>query len=366
MKFFDRVARKALFSLDPETAHGMAIKALKSGLIKGTGRPANPSLQVKLWDLDFPNPIGMAAGFDKNAEVPDPLLELGFGATEVGTLTPLGQPGNPKPRMFRLVDDKGVINRLGFNNEGHAPARTRLAARKGKGGIIGVNVGANKDSADRTEDYVKGIETFADLASYFTINISSPNTPGLRDLQARDALDDLLARVLSKRDAMVDSVGRKVPVLLKIAPDVDEIGLDDICAVCIGRGVDGMIVSNTTLDRPDSLKSVAQKTEAGGLSGAPLFVKSTIALAKTRQRVGPAMPLIGVGGITDAASALEKIRAGANLVQFYSGFVYGGPSMIESMLLDMASLLKKRGATNLNDIRGETTQEWAQRELASA
>lgn len=364
MTLIDRLARKALFTLDPETAHGLAIKALKSGLVKPCGAASDPSLKVSLWDLDFPNPLGMAAGFDKNAEVPDPLLALGFGAAEVGTLTPLAQPGNPKPRMFRLVDDQGVINRLGFNNQGHGPARQRLQARKGKSGIVGVNVGANKDSTDRTEDYVKGIETFADLASYFTINISSPNTPGLRDLQARDALDDLLARVLNKRDSLADSVGRRVPVLLKIAPDVDEIGLDDICAVCIGRGVDGMIVSNTTLDRPDSLKSIAQKAEAGGLSGAPLFVKSTIALAKARQRVGPTMPLVGVGGVTDGASALEKIRAGANLVQFYSGLVYGGPPMVETMLQDMAQALKARGVSNLDEIRGETCKNWAQQELA--
>ena len=363
MSLQDSLVRKFLFSFSPESAHGLAITALKLGLAKGTGARSDPALEVKLWDLTFPNPIGMAAGFDKNAEVPDGLLGLGFGYVEVGTITPLAQPGNPKPRMFRLIADHAVINRLGFNNKGHAAARARLLARKGKGGIIGVNVGANKDSDDRTEDYVKGIEAFADVASYFTINISSPNTPGLRDLQARDALDDLLARSLSRRDKMTEAVGRRVPVLLKIAPDVDEFGLDDICAVAIARGIDGMIVSNTTLDRPDSLRSINLKTEAGGLSGAPLFAKSTIALAKTRQRVGPKLPLIGVGGITDARGALEKIRAGANLIQFYSGLVYGGTHMVEEMVGQIAAELKQGGHQSLEAIRGETAADWAAQSL---
>lgn len=362
---FDLLTRKALFTLDPETAHGLAINALKTGLIRGTTLPVDPALEVRLWDLTFPNPLGMAAGFDKNAAVPDAVLALGFGATEIGTITPLAQPGNPKPRMFRLVKDNAVINRLGFNNQGHAVAYQNLKARKSSKGIIGVNVGANKDSNDRTEDYVKGIAAFADIASYFAVNISSPNTPGLRDLQARDALDDLLARVLHERDRQTTRVGRKVPVLLKIAPDVDEFGLDDVCAVSLGRGVDGLIVSNTTLDRPARLRSKKLLAQAGGLSGAPLFAKSTIALAKTRQRVGPNMPLIGVGGVTDAISALEKIRAGANLVQFYSGLVYGGISMVPNMLLELSNELKTRGITSLDEIRGRTTADWAKLQLSS-
>ncbi|MCT4655912.1 MAG: quinone-dependent dihydroorotate dehydrogenase [Cohaesibacter sp.] len=357
------LAQKLLFTFSPENAHSLAIAALKMGLIKDLPAINDPRLRVKLWDLDFPNPLGMAAGFDKNAEVPDALLRLGFGAAEVGTLTPLAQPGNPKPRMFRLAKDEAVINRLGFNNEGHAPALHRLEQRKGNGGIVGVNVGANKDSEDRSADYVKGIETFASLASYFTINISSPNTPGLRDLQAREALDDLLGRCMDKRNEVTASAGRSVPVLLKIAPDVTEFGLDDICAVAIARGVDGMIVSNTTLDRYDSLKDVAQKSETGGLSGKPLFEKATIALAKTRQRVGPDMPLVGVGGVHDGISAIEKIRAGANLVQFYSSLVYGGPGMVRQMLVQMADYLSKVEATSLEDIRGQTTADWAAKEL---
>lgn len=365
MTLFDRLGRKVLFSFDPETAHGLAIRALKSGIVGRSDQAVDPRLTVNLWDLEFPNPLGMAAGFDKNAEVPDALLAIGFGSAEVGTLTPLAQPGNPKPRIFRLQEDKAVINRLGFNNDGHGPARNRLVARRNKSGIVGVNVGANKDSDDRSGDYVEGIRVFADLASYFTINISSPNTPGLRDLQAREALDDLLARVLEQRDSMVADVGRKVPILLKIAPDIDEVGLDDICSVVIARGVDGMIVSNTTLDRPDGLKSGAPKKEAGGLSGQPLFEKATIALAKTRQRIGPDMPLVGVGGVRDAHTALEKIRAGAHLVQFYSGLIYGGIGMVNSILREMSQELDKRGATSISELRGETTEKWAARELVN-
>ena len=283
----DSLTRKVLFSFNPEFAHKMAIMALKTGLVPGPKLPDYPALKVKLWDLEFPNPLGMAAGFDKNAEVPDATLAIGFGATEIGTVTPLPQPGNPKPRLFRLIDDDAVINRMGFNNEGHAAAHARLAARKSKTGIIGVNVGANKESPDRVQDYVKGIAAFADLASFFTINISSPNTPGLRDLQARDALDALLARVLEERDTQTKWIGRKVPVLLKIAPDVDEFGLDDICAVAVARGIDGMVVSNTTLDRPQRLECQKQLAEAGGLSGKPLFQKSDHRSCKNAQACRP-------------------------------------------------------------------------------
>ena len=359
----DMLARKALFLLDPEAAHGMAIKALRYGLVRGIDLPQDPALQVTLWDLEFPNPLGMAAGFDKNAEVVDAVLGLGFGAVEVGTITPVAQPGNQKPRMFRLVDDEAVINRLGFNNQGHETTLRRLAQRKDKPGIVGVNIGANIDSDDRVEDYVKGVSTFANVASYLAVNISSPNTPGLRELQGREALDDLLARVLAERDRQIEAVGRKVPVLVKIAPDVDEFGLDDICAIALGRGIDGIIVSNTTLARPDKLKSRKQMTETGGLSGAPLFEKATIALAKTRERVGQKMPLIGVGGVTDAVTALEKIRAGANLVQFYSGMIYGGASMPAVMLVDMSTELKQRGVTNLEAVRGEAVGDWASRSM---
>lgn len=327
---FDRIARVAqpfLQAVDPERAHDLTIEALRLGLHPRQRVGDDPALAVALWDLHFPNPLGMAAGFDKNGVVPDALLAMGMGFAEAGTVTPLPQDGNPRPRVFRLKDERAVINRLGFNNEGHEAMRKRLLARRGRGGIVGVNVGANKDSDDRTADYVAGIRLFADLASYFTVNISSPNTPGLRDLQQSAALDDLLARVLEARDAEAQANGRKVPVALKIAPDIDEAAMDDIAAVLARRGPDALIVSNTTLSRP-GVGGHEHAGEAGGLSGRPLFERSTAVLARMRMRLDDAMPIIGVGGIDDARSAYEKIRAGATLIQLYTGLIYGGFELI--------------------------------------
>jgi len=354
MSAFDSLVRPLLFRIDPEKAHGLSIKVLSSGLHPSVRPDRDPRLARKLFGLDFPNPIGIAAGLDKNAEVPDPLLAMGFGLVEIGTVTPLAQPGNPKPRMFRLVEDHGVINRLGFNNEGHAAARRRLEARRGKRGIVGVNIGANKDATDRIADYVAGIETFSDLASYFTVNVSSPNTPGLRDLQARGALDELLSRVLTARDAQ----SRRVPVLLKIAPDMDEAGLADVADVALARGIDGVIVSNTTISRP-KLIDAATAREAGGLSGRPLFRLSTIQLARFRKLVGPDLPLIGVGGIESAETAFAKIAAGADLVQLYSGFVYGGPGLPAAMLAGLSRILDRRGIPSIAEAVGIETEKWA-------
>jgi len=354
----DAAARRALFSFDAETAHGMTIKALASGLAPACPVPADPRLSVSLGDLTFPNPLGMAAGFDKNGEVPDALLKLGFGFTEVGTVTPRPQDGNPKPRVFRLVPDHAVINRLGFNNEGHAALRARLLARRHRTGLVGVNVGANKDAQDRVADYVSGLETFADLASYFTVNISSPNTPGLRDLQARDALKELLARVLEARDAAARTHGRTVPVLLKIAPDVDEAGLDDIAAEVLAARVDGLIVSNTTLSRA-GLTDTTGAGEAGGLSGRPLFRRATITLARMRQRVGPDMPLVGVGGIDSGETAWTKITAGATLVQLYTGLVYEGPGLVGRILTHLSACLDRHGLSSLQQAVGQNTEAWA-------
>lgn len=314
-----------LRSMDAEAAHGLTIRALQSFPLLPCEDPAD--LAVDAFGLRFPNPLGMAAGFDKNAEVPDALLALGFGFTEVGTLTPRPQAGNAKPRMFRLPDDEAVINRLGFNNEGHEAAFARLAARAGRGGIVGVNVGANKDSEDRAADYVAGIARFADVASYFTVNVSSPNTPGLRDLQHEAALDDLLARVIDTRDRVCEGAQRRA-VLLKIAPDLSRAELDGIVAVARRRAVDGLIVSNTTVSRPGSLRHKVMSAEQGGLSGRPLFALSTRMLAETWQRLEGAMPLVGVGGIHSAESAVAKIEAGATLVQLYSALVYAGPSLV--------------------------------------
>lgn len=325
------IAPPLLRLLDAETAHRATIAALKLLPARGP-KPDEARLAVSAFGLDFPNPIGLAAGFDKNAEVADAMLGFGFGFVEVGTLTPRAQPGNARPRAFRLVEDRAVINRYGFNNDGHAPALARLSKRA-RGGIIGVNVGANKDATDRVADYVAGVRAFAEVASYFTINVSSPNTPGLRDLQEPEALSELLARVIEARD------GARVrrPLLLKIAPDLSLAQLDRIVRVARDQRIDGMIVSNTTISRPATLRSHFAK-ESGGLSGAPLFDLSTRMLAQTFLRVEGQFPLIGVGGVDSAEAARAKIEAGATLVQLYSALVYEGPSLVARIkrgLLDM-------------------------------
>ncbi|WP_181699923.1 quinone-dependent dihydroorotate dehydrogenase [Chthonobacter albigriseus] len=354
------LASGLLRRFDPETAHGLAIKALKYGVVPAPLPVRDTRLQVRFFDLTLANPLGMAAGFDKNAEVPDALIAMGFGFAEVGTLTPRPQSGNPKPRIFRLPEAKGVINRLGFNNEGHQSALARLSARSGNG-VVGVNVGANKDSQDRAGDYVAGVSLFARFASYFTANVSSPNTPGLRDLQAREALDDLLGRVVGARDDTIDAAGRRVPVLLKIAPDVTEEGLDDIADVAIRRGIDGLIVSNTTVSRAGLTHPLAGET--GGLSGAPLFERSTIVLAKMRERVGPKPFIIGVGGVADAASAVEKIAAGADAVQLYTGFIYGGPALVPAILTGMLSILDREKVSSVAALRSTRLSAWADRPI---
>lgn len=354
----DALARKALFSVDAETAHAMTVKALASGLMPSCRVKADNRLAVQLGDLTFPNPLGMAAGFDKNGEVPNALLKLGFGFSEVGTVTPHAQEGNTRPRVFRLVADRGVVNRLGFNNEGHMALRARLEARRHRGGVVGVNVGANRDAEDRIADYVAGIEAFADLASYFAVNVSSPNTPGLRDLQARDALHELLSRVMEAREIAAARHGRQVPVLLKIAPDIDQGGLDDIATEVLGCGIDGLIVSNTTLAR-GGLKDRAGAAQAGGLSGRPLFRPSTIALARMRLRVGPRLPIIGVGGIDSGESAWTKITAGANLVQLYTGLVYEGPGLVGRILTHLGLSLDQHGLASLDQAVGRNAEAWA-------
>ncbi|HEY9213266.1 MAG TPA: quinone-dependent dihydroorotate dehydrogenase [Ancylobacter sp.] len=325
--------------LDPETAHGLAIRALAC-------QPARPApvddkrLSVEAFGLRFPNPVGLAAGFDKEAQVPDAMLGAGFGFVEVGTITPRPQPGNPRPRNFRLPEDRAVINRYGFNSGGHGPALARLTARLGKPGIVGVNVGANKDASDRVADYVAGIEKFAGLASYFTANVSSPNTPGLRDLQEERALDDLLGRVLEARDRAAPGI----PLLLKIAPDLALPHLDAVVQVARRRGVDGLIVSNTTISRPATLRS-PHKAETGGLSGRPVFALSTRMLAETFVRVEGAFPLVGVGGVESAETALAKIEAGATLIQLYSALVYEGLGLAARIKAGLVAKLASEGVT---------------------
>ncbi|MDR9808270.1 quinone-dependent dihydroorotate dehydrogenase [Rhizobium hidalgonense] len=358
---FKRLARKGLFLFDPETAHGMSIAALKSGLVPACQITPDPRLRQTVAGLTFENPLGMAAGYDKNAEVPEALLKLGFGFTEIGTVTPKPQAGNPRPRIFRLVEDEAVINRLGFNNEGHDAAFDRLSALTG-GGMIGVNIGANKDSEDRIADYVAGIRRFYSVARYFTANISSPNTPGLRDLQARESLAALLSAVLAARDEMAATSGRRIPVFLKIAPDLTEEGMDDIAAEALSHALDGLIVSNTTLSR-DGLKDQRQAKEAGGLSGVPLFEKSTAVLARMRKRVGPDLPIIGVGGVSSAETALEKIRAGADLVQLYSCMVYEGPGLPGDIVRGLSKLMDREKVSSIRELRDNRLDYWAARKV---
>jgi dihydroorotate dehydrogenase len=338
--------------LDAEDAHRATIALLKF-MRPPALEPDDPRLAVSAFGLNFPNPLGLAAGFDKNAEVYEPMLSLGFGFVEGGTLTPRPQPGNLRPRAFRLTEDRAVINRYGFNNNGHAPALARLAARRTKG-IVGVNVGANKDSADRVADYVMGVTAFADVASYFTINVSSPNTPGLRDLQEPAALSELLARVIEARD----EARTRRPVLLKIAPDLSLAQLDGIVRVARDAHIDGMIISNTTISRPTSLRSPLAR-ETGGLSGAPLFALSTRMLAQSFLRVEGQFPLIGAGGIDGPDAAFAKLEAGAALLQLYTALVYEGPGLIGRIKRELLARLE-REQTTLAACVGRKASSYAQ------
>jgi len=361
IRAFDAFSLPLLRWFDPEDAHRMAIQGLKL-LPPVRLRPDDPKLAVRAFGLNFPNPIGMAAGFDKSAEVPDALLRLGFGFVEIGSVTPKPQAGNPRPRLFRLERDEAVINRMGFNNDGAEAVLRRLAARAGGGGIVGVNVGANKDSEDRIADYVKLIETFAPVASYFTVNVSSPNTPGLRNLQEGALLDELLGRVIDARERVRQKAG-DTPVLLKIAPDLSLAQLDDVVQVARSRKVDGMIVSNTTIARPSTLREEMRAKEQGGLSGRPLFRLSTRMVAETYVRVEGAFPLIGVGGVDSGGAALTKIRAGASLIQLYSSLVYKGLGLVDEIKRDLTSTLLRTGRDSLSEIVGAdaatlTAEDW--------
>ena len=357
----ESLARPLLRMLDAEDAHRLAINALKiPPFVKLVAD--DPRLAVRAFGLNFPNPVGMAAGFDKHAEVPDALLQLGFGFVEVGTVTPLPQSGNPRPRLFRLDRDEGVINRLGFNSEGAAAVLRRLAARADKGGIVGVNIGANRGSTDRIADYVRLIETFAPVASYFSVNISSPNTPGLRDLQQGKMLDDLLGRIVDAR-TRVSQVAGTTPVLIKIAPDLALGDLDDVVSAARSHRVDGMIVGNTTVARPQVLRDRTTAREAGGLSGRPLFALATRMLAETYVRVEGAFPLVGVGGIDSGKAALAKIRAGACLIEFYSALVFHGLRLVATIKSELSDAVRREGRTSIDELVGTdaaaiTAQPW--------
>jgi dihydroorotate dehydrogenase len=337
-----RMAKPFLHSLDAERAHELTLAGLKTGLAPAV-RKTYSSLRTELFGLHFANPVGLAPGFDKNASVPDAMLGLGFGFVEIGTVTPYAQSGNARPRLFRLPEDQAVINRMGFNNDGHHVVRQRLEKRRGAGGIVGVNIGANKDSADRIQDYVEGVKNFSAAASYITINISSPNTPGLRNLQARDDLQRLLTHVNKVRN-------RNLPMLLKISPDLADDELRDVAHVCGGGAVDGVIISNTTLSRAGLTSPLA--SEAGGLSGAPLFERSTQCLADFYRYSKGKIPLIGVGGIHDAETAWQKIRSGASLIQLYSALVFKGPQLIADICEGLEQRLKSHKFASIAEAVG--------------
>jgi dihydroorotate dehydrogenase len=353
INFGFRALRPLLHCLDAETAHGLTIKALKTGH-GGSVEISSPSnLAISCFGLNFQNPLGLAAGFDKNAEVPDAMLAMGFGFVEVGTVTPRPQEGNSRPRLFRLSEDRAVINRLGFNNQGHAAVLERLRRRKHRPGIVGVNIGANKDSTDRISDYVAGINAFSDVASYFTINISSPNTPGLRNLQSAAELPALLKRLNQARQAQQ----RKVPMLLKIAPDLETEELQSIAECCLNSAVDGVIISNTTLSRPALQSHYAKET--GGLSGAPLFDLSTRQLAHFYLLTKGKIPLVGVGGIANADHAWSKICAGASLLQLYSALVFQGPELVQEILAGLSRKLAAKNFATLSNAVGNSAERIA-------
>lgn len=350
------LTRDALLRMDPETAHGATITALRMGLAPTQERPDPAELATRLCGLDLKNPIGMAAGFDKNAEVPRPLALMGFGMVEIGTVTPRPQAGNPKPRLFRIPEAEGVVNRMGFNNEGHEAAFERLRGLRVPA-ALGVNIGANKDSEDFVADYVLGVTRFAELADYLTVNISSPNTPGLRNLQADEALTRLLDAVLNARA----KAKTRVPTLLKIAPDLDEAAMDAIAGIITATDLDGLIVSNTTISR-DPVAGLENADEMGGLSGKPLFSLSSQRLAQMRQRVG-ALPIVGVGGIHSPQTALAKFEAGANAIQLYSALVFGGLDLLDRIKAGLVLSVRAAGRKNIAELVGTKTDTWARGEV---
>ncbi len=354
--FAYRCVRFLLRPLDPETAHGVTIAALRLGMLGGGRREGDDAvLRMSVWGRDFPNPIGLAAGFDKHAEVPDAVLGLGFGYTECGTVTPRPQPGNPRPRLFRLEEDQAVINRFGFNSQGLAPFVERLARRREarRGGIVGANVGKNKETEDAAADYEAGIAAVCQLADYLVINVSSPNTPGLRSLQARQQIESIVHR---SQEALRRAAPPRVPPLLvKVAPDLDESEMNDIAEVALAAKLDGLIVSNTTVRRPPGLRS-RHATETGGLSGRPLMEPSTACLAAMYRLTGGRIPLVGCGGVASGRDAYLKIRSGASLVQLYSALVFQGPGLVSRIKTELAQCLREDGFAAVGEAVGTASQ----------
>lgn len=340
--------RPLIFCLDPERAHGLSLRALETGLVRGPEPVRHPALAQTLFGLDFANPVGIAAGFDKDARVPFETLGLGFGFTEIGSVTPRPQPGNPRPRLFRLAADAAAINRNGFNSAGMEVVRERLAKLPAtRPGPIGINLGKNKETEDAASDYVAGVAALGPYADYLVINVSSPNTPGLRALQGREPLAALLRAVTGA----IAELPAPVPLLLKVAPDLTEDDKRDIAEVALAESIDGLIATNTTIARPDSLTD-PQAGEAGGLSGRPLMAPSTQVLADLYRLTEGRVPLVGVGGITSAADAYAKIRAGASLVQLYTALVYAGPGLIPRLVRELAALVTSDGFANISEAVG--------------
>ncbi len=337
--------------LPPEAAHRATIRALAMGLGPTDRTPDEPVLATSVWGLDFRNPIGLSAGFDKGAEVPDAMLAAGFGFVEAGTVTPLPQPGNPKPRMFRLTADAAAINRLGFNGTGLVPYVERISRRRKGRGPFGANVGKNKTTEDGAADYEIGIEAVAPYADYLVTNISSPNTPGLRRMQGREILADMIDRVLMARALAVPEKEKQPPLIVKIAPDLDETERADIAAVVLESGVDGLTVANTTVLRPDHMRD-PQKAEAGGLSGAPLFPLALEIVGDMYRRTEGKIPIIGCGGVASGEDAYRMIRAGASLVQLYTALVFHGPARVPRLKRDLAQRLRKDGFASVSEAVG--------------
>lgn len=359
---FYQVLRPFLFSLPPEDAHKLTLQSLEHGLFPKSHRPDPACLRVGAFGIDFSNPLAIAAGFDKDARVPDAVLKLGCGFAEVGTTTPRPQSGNPEPRVFRLTEDDALINRLGFNNKGHAAALNNLRRLKPNGPVC-VNIGANKDSDNRVADYVSGLNTFYDLAAFFVINISSPNTPGLRDLQAPQALRSLLSALVDARAERVRDGAPQRPLVVKLAPDIHADDLENIIAEIRALPIDGMAISNTTLARTGLRSSAA--SESGGLSGRPLFDRATRMLAQVYQMTSGALPLIGIGGIDSGARALEKIEAGATLLELYTGLIYRGPGLIGEIKSHLEAACRNQGVASVSDLTGRKAAHWAEKENVS-
>ncbi|NDR59705.1 quinone-dependent dihydroorotate dehydrogenase [Aliiruegeria sabulilitoris] len=345
MSWLEQIGMAAFRQVDPETAHGLALKALNAGIMRLPGQITSPRLKTKLAGLQLPNPVGMAAGMDKNAVALEPLSRCGFGFLETGATTPRPQPGNPKPRLFRLKEDRAIINRFGFNNDGMDAMAAQLEKRP-RDAVIGLNLGANKDSVDRSADFALVLERCSPHLDFATVNVSSPNTENLRDLQGKAALEALLRGVLEVRDGL----DRKIPLFVKIAPDLSEAEIADIAEVGGTVGIDAIIATNTMLSR-DGLKS-PYASEAGGLSGAPLFEKSTAVLARLYRETAGEIPLIGVGGVGSGAQAYAKIRAGATAVQLYSALIYGGLSLVETIVRDLEALLERDGFGDVSEAVG--------------